>query len=97
MPAFVHSPLLPKSAWGSVFGGLFHVSDWLPTLAYGLQGRALPSGTYDGVDQWADLMESEGGHFGDGTAGDNTGSGARQFFECGIDYLVRQKGNLVHL
>ncbi|KAK7241105.1 sulfuric ester hydrolase [Aureococcus anophagefferens] len=30
--AFIHSPLIPKSARGTSYQGLFHVSDWLPTL-----------------------------------------------------------------
>jgi arylsulfatase A-like enzyme len=30
--AFIHSPLLPTSLSGSSYAGLFHISDWLPTL-----------------------------------------------------------------
>ena len=61
VPAFVHSPLLAAAARGAVFTGLFHVSDWLPTLVHGAAGvargaaglAALPA--LDGVDQWAAL------------------------------------------
>ena len=84
VPAFVHSPLLPDSAQGSVYRSLVHVSDWLPTLAYGVQGRVLPSGAaFDGVDQWAYFLEASGSAIDYGE-----GMRARSQLECGIDYLV---------
>ena len=60
VPAFVHSPLLPEAALGTEFSGLFHITDWIPTLVGGLLNRtdlleALPTGGLDGVDQWAAL------------------------------------------
>ena len=30
--AFIYSPLLPTHTMGSVYNGLMHVSDWLPTI-----------------------------------------------------------------
>ena len=34
MPAFVYSKShIPEEAWGTEYGGLMHVTDWLPTLA----------------------------------------------------------------
>jgi arylsulfatase A-like enzyme len=32
VPGFVHSPLLPAVARGTIHHGLFHVADWLPTI-----------------------------------------------------------------
>lgn len=32
MDAFIYSPLLPTASQGSVYPGIFHVSDWFPTL-----------------------------------------------------------------
>lgn len=57
VPGFVHSPLLPAAAKGTVHHGLFHVSDWLPTIVRSIAGgstaRNLP---LDGVDIWAAIM-----------------------------------------
>ncbi|KAH8055626.1 sulfuric ester hydrolase [Aureococcus anophagefferens] len=50
VPAFVHSPLLPAARRGGAYGGLFHVTDWLPTLVR-LAGGAPPRNV-DGVDQY---------------------------------------------
>ena len=50
VPAFVHSPLLPAARRGGVYDGLFHVTDWLPTLVR-LAGGAPPRNV-DGVDQY---------------------------------------------
>lgn len=48
-----------RLASGARFGGLFHVTDWLPTLvaAAGSSAAALgpPFASLDGVDQWAAL------------------------------------------
>ena len=64
MPAFIHSPLLPAAARGSTYAGVFHVSDWLPTLISGALGvpDAVSSDALDGVDQMAALL-------GDGAPG----------------------------
>ena len=42
VPGFVHSPLLPKAAQGTVSEKIFHVSDWLPTLIKRCGGRCEP-------------------------------------------------------
>ena len=34
---FVHSPLLPRAVRGTTSWGLYHVTDWLPTIV-GLAG-----------------------------------------------------------
>jgi arylsulfatase A-like enzyme len=84
LPAFVHSPLLPITARGATLNSLVHVSDWLPTLAFGLQGssnsaKAL-SGSFNGVDQWTAIR----------MAGSTSSAGVepRTVLECGMDYLV---------
>ena len=43
-----------RGAW---HGGLFHATDWLPTLVSGFHGRpdALPPGI-DGIDLWRALV-----------------------------------------
>ena len=39
VPAFVHSPAhIPSGLRGSSFDDLFHVSDWLPTIVFGMAG-----------------------------------------------------------
>ena len=56
VPGFVHSPLLPAAVRGTTSDGLFHVTDWLPTLvgiAGGSTARNLP---LDGLDIWGDLQ-----------------------------------------
>ncbi|KAH8057358.1 sulfuric ester hydrolase [Aureococcus anophagefferens] len=58
--AFIHSPLIPKSARGTSYQGLFHVSDWLPTLVTGAmktEPTMLPA-DLDGVDQWHAILGS---------------------------------------
>ena len=60
--AFVHSPnLIPDHARGRHYEGMVHVSDWLPTLLYGVADvspdaldRAL-----DGVDHWKHMVSPE--------------------------------------
>ena len=49
MPGFVHSPLLPASARGTVSEKLFHVSDWLPTLLNRCGGSTRGSLPLDGA------------------------------------------------
>ena len=53
VPAFVHSPLLPAHMRGAVYDGLFHVADWLPTIA-AAAGAAVDSG--DGVSHYRALF-----------------------------------------
>lgn len=84
VPAFVHSPLLPTVARGASLNSLVHVSDWLPTLAFGLQGSSdsavARSGSFDGVDQWATIL------FAGSSLSANIAP--RTTLECGMDYLV---------
>lgn len=59
--AFVHSPLLPTEVRGTEYAGLFHVSDWLPTLFSMVGKQALLEGReLDGVDQWEALLNLAG-------------------------------------
>ena len=55
--AFVHSPMLARSARGTTYNHLFHVSDWLPTLLRGALQAApdlLPA-DLDGIDHWSHM------------------------------------------
>ncbi|XP_071482207.1 arylsulfatase B-like [Diadema antillarum] len=61
---FVSSPLLPKSARGTVHKNLFHVTDWFPTLVKGVAKGSLRGTNVDGYDVWKLLKRS----------GRNTGS-----------------------
>ena len=45
---FVHSPLLPKSAQGTQHHGLFHVTDWLPTIVAAAGGDTSINQPLDG-------------------------------------------------
>mmetsp|Transcript_6518 Transcript_6518/g.8600 ORF Transcript_6518/g.8600 Transcript_6518/m.8600 type:complete len:236 (+) Transcript_6518:3-710(+) len=60
--AFIHSPLLPESAKGTQFSGLFHVSDWMPTLLSGLlSSQALDDELgLDGLDLWGAALGLSG-------------------------------------
>lgn len=58
VPAFMFSPLLPAYKRGSVYSDLFHVCDWLPTLAYGLQELTVING-FDGVDHWFKFTDQD--------------------------------------
>lgn len=60
--SFVRSSLIPEHLRGSSFGGLFHVSDWLPTLVEGVIGdkTLLADAELDGVNQWDALLGSTG-------------------------------------
>lgn len=57
--AFVHSKLLgmTDASGERKYSGLFHVTDWLPTLVYGAAGKGVPAGVFDGVDHWAQLRD----------------------------------------
>jgi arylsulfatase B/arylsulfatase I/J len=54
VPAFVHSALLPSSRRGISHAGLFHVTDWLPTLVHAAGGA--PPADVDGVNQYHALF-----------------------------------------
>ena len=57
LPAFVSSPLLPPSQKGSTFKGVFHISDWLPTIVGGMLGRGdLLGDDLDGINQWHAML-----------------------------------------
>jgi len=50
---FVHSPLLSDEVKGTTFTDLFHVTDWIPTIIYGILGNSTQTERkYDGVNQW---------------------------------------------
>jgi arylsulfatase A-like enzyme len=55
--AFVNSPLLPPSSRGTESRALFHVTDWLPTLASAAHvPLSRPHHALDGTDQWNCLL-----------------------------------------
>ena len=58
--AYIYSPLLPTNTAGSKYYGLFHVSDWFPTILgfAGINFMATPGYELDGVDQSNALMHS---------------------------------------
>ena len=61
LPAFISSPLLPPSRAGTTYDGVFHISDWMPTIVGGMLGRAdlLGNGTedvLDGLNHWHALL-----------------------------------------
>ena len=56
--ALLRSSKIPKEMRGTSFGGIFHVTDWLPTILSGYlaRGDVLNGVTLDGVDQWGALI-----------------------------------------
>merc|ERR1712007_397564 len=54
---FVHWPGIASDRVGSIFGGLVHVSDWLPTIHSALFGEKANavSKPFDGIDMWNSL------------------------------------------
>eukprot|EP01035_Chromulina_nebulosa_P018932 gene18932-24739_t len=61
--AFIHSALIPDSSKGTVYDGLMHVTDWLPTIM-NLATEGEWSGSYsgndiDGVDMWDAIINNE--------------------------------------
>ena len=80
---FVYSPLFPAPLGGSTYAPLFHVTDWLPTLATAT-GSSLGSRKHlplDGKDQWACLLGGggapSGGHARIGRGGIESASEPR--------------------
>ena len=60
--AIINSQLLPESRRGTVYEGLAHVTDWLPTLM-GLATEAQWTGSYsgadlDGIDLWDAIVSN---------------------------------------
>jgi arylsulfatase A-like enzyme len=72
VPAFIHSPLLPKK--GVVSRQLFHVTDWLPTLlqAAGAGPETVKQDGWDGIGQWNALQALQEQKDGSTTAGPRT-------------------------
>ena len=59
--AFIHSPLIATEVRGTTYHGLVHVSDWMPTILYGMlhvAPDALPT-DLDGIDQWKHMISPE--------------------------------------
>lgn len=56
VPGFVHSPLLPNAAKGSINDGLFHVTDWLPTIVGLAGGDTVRNRDLAGHDVWQALI-----------------------------------------
>eukprot|EP00620_Florenciella_sp_RCC1587_P015996 CAMPEP_0182559176 /NCGR_PEP_ID=MMETSP1324-20130603/2399_1 /TAXON_ID=236786 /ORGANISM="Florenciella sp., Strain RCC1587" /LENGTH=758 /DNA_ID=CAMNT_0024771409 /DNA_START=74 /DNA_END=2350 /DNA_ORIENTATION=+ len=56
--AVVHSHLFPQHLRGTTYNGLFHLTDWVPTLVEGAANNkgALSEMNLDGVNQWSALM-----------------------------------------
>lgn len=59
--ALVSGGIIPRSARGSTYPHMFHVTDWLPTLIQGVLGNAsaLEGLLVDGVDHWDALLATE--------------------------------------
>jgi arylsulfatase A-like enzyme len=58
--ALVRSDLLPLQVRGTTYNGLFHVTDWLPTIFGVLNLTDRLTVELDGVNQWDALMGSDG-------------------------------------
>uniref|UniRef100_A0A7S2WH76 Uncharacterized protein n=2 Tax=Rhizochromulina marina TaxID=1034831 RepID=A0A7S2WH76_9STRA len=60
--ALIRSSLVPASLRGSVYGNVFHASDWLPTIVQGILGRgdllAKAENPLDGVNHWPALVKA---------------------------------------
>mmetsp|Transcript_35058 Transcript_35058/g.46291 ORF Transcript_35058/g.46291 Transcript_35058/m.46291 type:complete len:273 (-) Transcript_35058:540-1358(-) len=61
VPAFIHSPLIPAEARGTVFNDMFHVTDWLPTIfgMIGVNDLDMEKHNLDGINQWDQLKNIE--------------------------------------
>lgn len=51
-PAFIRFPMPPQK---QIYDGLFHISDWLPTLYEAAGGNSSHLGKIDGVSHWSKL------------------------------------------
>ena len=59
VPAFVHSPKYLATQAGSTYRGMFHITDWLPTIIQGMLGASSPvlGAEASGSDQWDALRK----------------------------------------
>jgi len=60
VPALVRSELIPAVQRGTTYGGMWHVTDWIPTLAGMLnqtEALAVELSAMDGVNQWPALVD----------------------------------------
>lgn len=60
VPAFVHSPMLPRKRWGSTLTSLVHITDILPTIL-NLAGIGEIAGAIDGISFLESLFTGEEG------------------------------------
>jgi hypothetical protein len=58
--AMVHSSLIPSNMQGQSYGGLMHITDWLPTLMHiatdGQWTGSLTNAELDGLDMWEAIL-----------------------------------------
>lgn len=59
VPAFIYSPLL-STFQGSTYDDIFHVTDWLPTIASFAGATSFIDGTLDGIDMAGALRNEVG-------------------------------------
>ena len=63
-PAAIFGSLVPEELRGTTYDGMFHVTDWTPTLMHaatnGQWNGAMGGGDIDGIDQWGAVMEADG-------------------------------------
>lgn len=91
VPAVVHSALLPAATTGQTFNGLFHVTDWVPTILFGMVGVTeevqnvfdLDPKHFDGHNQWGALRALSA----DDAASTSDSAGHRQEILLNIDYI----------
>jgi hypothetical protein len=114
VPSFIHSSKFINKAnqlKGSSFTGLFHVSDWLPTLlaATSTQVDEEISDKFDGLNQWDNLMNSMTTSSTTTTSsstasdqaetaemdGDSSSSSVRDEVLLNIDYISQSDGETV--
>lgn len=63
VPAIIHSSLIPKARRGGTYGGLMHVTDWLPTLlGLATEGKwksGYMNQKFDGADMWEAIIKGD--------------------------------------
>lgn len=59
VPALVYSLNLSSSVRGTSFGGAFHVTDWLPTLASAAGATEFIEKSLDGVNLWGTIQGAD--------------------------------------